>query len=122
MSPLILYIEDQPDNTLLGVRVLESLGYRALMAPNGQAGLALAEAHHPALILLDINLPDMDGYTVARRLRTLPGFETTPIIAVSANALREDMAQAYEAGCNAYITKPISLPTLRDQIKALLPA
>jgi CheY-like chemotaxis protein len=124
MAYTICYIEDNPDNRLLVQRALESRGYRFIAAPNGLDGIKMVEEQHPDLILLDINLPDIDGYEVARRLR---GSEHqhllyTPIIAVTANALKGDAERALAAGCDVYMSKPINIRELWARVEAFLPA
>lgn len=116
----VLYIEDNPDNVELVDRVCESLGHKMLVAINGTLGLAMAEASLPDLILLDINLPDLDGYEIARRLRAHPLTQVTPIVAVTANALKGDSDRAMEAGCNDYIAKPVIIGDLRKKMALYL--
>lgn len=122
MEQTVLYIEDNPDNMMLVQRAIEVLGYQFVWAANGQQGLELAETHHPDLILLDINLPDIDGYEIARRLRAnnQSRLFTVPIIAVTANALKGDAEKALTAGCTAYMAKPINTRELRKQVMATL--
>ena len=117
MAHNILYIEDNPDNTTLVRRALESRGYKLLSSANGVKGVAMAEAEEIDLILLDINLPDIDGYEVARRLRASAKSEltTVPIIAVTANALKGDAEKALNAGCDVYMSKPINIRELWHQ-------
>ncbi len=122
MSPNVLYIEDNPDNMLLVQRALESRGYQMLRAENGQKGVALAESEKVDLILLDINLPDIDGYEVARRIRASGKRAYTPIIAVTANALKGDAERALEAGCDVYMSKPINIRELWARVEAFVPA
>jgi CheY-like chemotaxis protein len=122
MSATILYIEDNPDNSLLVQRALEARGYQVLWAVSGASGIEQAEARPPDLILLDINLPDIDGYEVARRLRAHAGLRTVPIMAITANALKGDAEKAFAAGCDAYIAKPIQLHELWDRVAALVQA
>lgn len=124
MGHNILCVEDNPDNMMLVKRVLESRGYAVLEARNGLAGLAKAEGEEVDLVLLDINLPDIDGYEVARRLRSSskPSLATVPIIAITANALKGDAEKALEAGCNVYMSKPINIKELWARVGALLPA
>lgn len=119
----ILYIEDNPDNTTLVRRALEARGYKLLHAPNGVKGVLLAEAEEVSLILLDINLPDIDGYEVAKRLRSSNKRELTsvPIIAVTANALKGDAQKALEAGCDVYMSKPINIRELWARVEAFVP-
>jgi two-component system cell cycle response regulator DivK len=119
----ILYIEDNPDNMILVQRALEARGYCLLKAMKGLEGVAKAESDPVDLILLDINLPDIDGYEVARRLRTSNKRElrTVPIIAVTANALKGDAEKALEAGCDVYMSKPINIRELWARVEAFVP-
>ncbi|HET6596851.1 MAG TPA: response regulator [Anaerolineales bacterium] len=123
MTYNILYIEDNPDNMMLVQRALEARGYRLLKAMKGMDGVATAESEHVDLILLDINLPDIDGYEVARRLRSSSKHELTrvPIIAVTANALKGDAEKALEAGCDVYMSKPINIRELWARVEAFVP-
>lgn len=121
MTKKILYIEDNADNRLLIRRILEAEGYTLSEAPTGKQGLTLAHNSTPNLILVDINLPDIDGYEVTRRLRQMNHLQTTPIIAITANALKGDKEKSLAAGCNSYISKPINVDQLPQQIKAFLP-
>jgi CheY-like chemotaxis protein len=123
MTHTILYIEDNPDNTTLVRRALEARGYKLLDAPNGVKGVSLAETQDIQLILLDINLPDIDGYEVARRLRASPkrSLALIPIIAVTANALKGDAQRALEAGCDVYMSKPINIRELWARVEAFVP-
>ena len=123
MTHTILYIEDNPDNTMLVRRALEARGYKLLNAPTGIKGVEIAEAEPVELILLDINLPDIDGYEVARRLRSNSKVElkTVPIIAVTANALKGDAEKALDAGCDVYMSKPINIRELWARVEAFVP-
>lgn len=124
MGNTILYIEDNPDNMLLVQRALESRGYKLLKAVNGVDGISMAEGNMIDLILLDINLPDIDGYEVAQRLRKSGKAELAhlPIIAVTANALKGDAERALEAGCDVYMSKPINIRELWARIEAYVPS
>ena len=122
MSAIILYIEDNPDNSLLVQRALKARGYEVLWAADGLSGIEQAEAHSPDLILLDINLPDIDGYEVARRLRAHDSLGAIPIMAITANALKGDAEKALAAGCDAYIAKPLQLHELWARVAALVRA
>jgi len=123
MNNNILYIEDNPDNMRLVQRALESRGYRLLQANNGLDGVQMAETEQVDLILLDINLPDIDGYEVARRLRSSQkrALASTPIIAVTANALKGDAERALDAGCDVYMSKPINIRELWARVEAFVP-
>jgi two-component system, cell cycle response regulator DivK len=124
MEKTILYIEDNPDNMVLVRRVLESAGYQLLEAKNGTEGIALAERKEVDLILLDINLPDIDGYEVAKRIRAskIQKLAYIPIIAITANALRGDAERSLAAGCDVYMSKPINIRELRARVEAFVPS
>jgi two-component system cell cycle response regulator DivK len=124
MGSNILYIEDNPDNMMLVKRALEARGYKLLQALNGLKGVAAAESEKVDLILLDINLPDIDGYEVARRIRGSTKHELAyvPIIAVTANALKGDAEKALSAGCDVYMSKPINIRELWARVEAFLPS
>lgn len=119
----ILYIEDNPDNMRLVKRALEAKGYIIHGAANGLSGIQLAESIEPNLILLDINLPDIDGYEVARRIRNhrSNALRYCPIIAITANTLKGDAAQALDAGCDVYMSKPINIRELWARVEAFVP-
>jgi two-component system cell cycle response regulator DivK len=116
----ILYIEDNPDNMLLVKRVMQAHGYNLLEAKNGKEGIWIAENQDVDLVLLDINLPDFDGYEVARRLRSSGKHKLTyvPIIAITANALKGDAEKALDAGCDVYMSKPINIRELWARVEA----
>ena len=119
----VLYIEDNPDNTMLVRRALEARGYKLLHSVTGINGVNMAETEEVSLILLDINLPDIDGYEVARRLRSSSkrALSTIPIIAITANALKGDAEKALNAGCDVYMSKPINIRELWARVEAFVP-
>ena len=125
MGSNILYIEDNPDNMMLVKRALESRGYKLLQAMDGLTGVSMAENQEVDLILLDINLPDIDGYEVARRIRSSEkkiALAYLPIIAVTANALKGDAEKAVAAGCDVYMSKPINIRELWAHVEAFVPS
>lgn len=124
MPKNILYIEDNPDNMTLVRRVLLARGYGLLEARNGREGLSMARKEKVDLVLLDINLPDIDGYEVAKRLRgsDKPQLSYVPIIAITANALKGDAEKALQAGCDVYMSKPINIHELWARVEGLLPS
>lgn len=124
MGNVVLYIEDNPDNLLLVKRALESRGYQLLQAMTGLEGVAVAEKEKVDLILLDINLPDIDGYEVATRLRrsSKHSLAYVPIIAITANALKGDAEKALAAGCDVYMSKPINIRELWARVEGFLPS
>jgi len=124
MGSTILYIEDNPDNMILVKRALEARGYKLIEALNGLTGVNKAETEELDLILLDINLPDIDGYEVARRIRSSKKLSLAyvPIIAVTANALKGDAEKALAAGCDVYMSKPINIRELWARVEAFVPS
>jgi two-component system cell cycle response regulator DivK len=116
----ILYIEDNFDNRILIKRVLEAEGYTVIEAANGVTGLELATSSAPDLILMDINLPDIDGYECTARLRQMDVIHRTPIVALTANVMEGDSQRALDAGCDGYIPKPIDVDILPVQVAGYL--
>jgi CheY-like chemotaxis protein len=116
----ILLVEDNEMNRDMLSRRLERRGYRLLIAVDGQEGLDVAAAQKPDLILLDMSLPILDGWEVARRLKADDTMRTVPVIALTAHAMAGDRERAIEAGCDDYDTKPVELPRLIEKIEALL--
>ena len=121
MKLKILLIEDNEQNRYLAKFLLEKCGYAVVSASDGRAGIELAKTVKPALILLDIQLPLMDGYTVARELRNNPALREIPIIAVTSYAMVGDREKALAAGCNGYLEKPINPDTFVTEIERFLP-
>ena len=117
----ILVIEDTEDNRLILGDLLASAGYELIEAVDGLAGVAAAEREMPDLILMDIQLPGIDGYEATRRIRAIPALATVPIIAVTSYALSGDEAKTRAAGCNAYVAKPYSPRQLLAKIREFLP-
>lgn len=120
MSKKILMIEDTEDNRQLLRDLFASTDYELLEAVNGLAGIAMAEAHKPDLILMDIQLPVLDGYETTRRLKGNPDTRHIPIIAVTSYALAGDEAKVRAAGCDAYVTKPYSPRQLLAKVREFL--
>lgn len=122
MKPNILYVEDQPDNMTLIRRIFHSESYNLIEAQTGFQGIDLAENQDVDVILLDINLPDIDGYEVAQRLRNSEKkmLSNVPIIAITANAMRGDAIKILGAGFDHYISKPINIQELMDKVEMYL--
>jgi two-component system cell cycle response regulator DivK len=120
MMAKILIIEDNEQNLYLETFILQKNGHDILQARNGEAAIALANQMHPDLILLDIQLPGMDGYRVAQQLRKNPSIATIPIIAVTSYAMAGDRERILEAGCTSYIEKPINPDTFHVEITQFL--
>jgi two-component system cell cycle response regulator DivK len=119
-SARILYVEDNRDNRLLVRRVLEAAGFLVMEAADAHSGLAEALTHPPDLILVDINLPGTDGYTLTARLKATPGLERVRVIALTANVMKGDREKTLAAGCDGYIQKPIDVDALPGQIARYL--
>jgi CheY-like chemotaxis protein len=122
MKATILVIEDNEKNLYLVTFILEKCGYQVIPARDGEAGIALARQIKPDLILLDIQLPVMDGYAVARELTRNGELRLTPIVAVTSYAMLGDRERILEAGCVGYIEKPINPATFITEIERYLPA
>jgi len=116
----ILYVEDNPDNRLLVKRILLSEDYSLLEATDARDALNLLQTTRPDLILMDINMPDMDGYTLTAKIKSLPGFERIPILALTANVMRGDKEKTLEAGCDGYIQKPLDIDQLTREIEKFI--
>jgi two-component system, cell cycle response regulator DivK len=116
----ILYVEDNPDNRLLIRRVLESEGYAVVEAANAKDAFDRIKEAPPSLILMDINMPDIDGYTLTAKLRSIPELNQVPIIALTANVMKGDRERSLEAGCDGYLQKPVDIDTLTSQIEKYL--
>jgi len=121
MSKMILVVEDQEDNRQILRDLLGNAGYAMQEAENGQDALTAVAKQRPDLILMDIQLPILDGYEATRRLKADPDTRGIPIIVVTSYALSGDEAKARESGCDAYVTKPYSPRALLAKIKEFLP-
>jgi two-component system cell cycle response regulator DivK len=119
-SRRILLVEDQEDGRRIVRDLLASSDYALIEAKTGEEGLALAERDEPDLILMDIQLPGLDGYEVTRRIKANPALKHIPVIAVTSYALSGDDQKAYAAGCDGYVTKPYSPRVLLAKIREYL--
>ncbi len=121
MSGRILLVEDNPANQLLAAAVLEREGFEVTVVECAQDALSAIAEHRPDLVLMDIQLPEVDGLTLTRQLKADPATSAIPIVAMSAHAMAADRDQAIAAGCAAFITKPIDTRVFGDQVRAHLP-
>ena len=121
MSKRILVVEDEEDNRRIVRDLLTSVGYEIIEAVTGEEGVEAAETHVPDLILMDIQLPGLDGYEATRRIKANPTLRHIPIIVVTSYALSGDDVKAFEAGCDAYISKPFSPRALLAKVREYLP-
>jgi two-component system cell cycle response regulator DivK len=116
----ILIVDDNQDSRELVVKILKNKGYRMIEAIDGEEALEKAIAEKPDLILMDISIPKINGYEVTRRLKSQADFKDTPVIALTAHAMKGDREKAIEAGCDGYISKPINVHEFPDQIKSYM--
>ncbi len=119
-SITILNVEDNPDNRTLARRLLEASGYKVLEAESAQRALELIGSQPIDLVLMDINMPDVDGYTLTARLKSQPSFHKVPIVALTANVMKGDRERSLQAGCDGYIEKPIDVDRFIDQVERFL--
>lgn len=122
MTIKVLYIEDNDQNYYLVNFILNAKGYAVVRAHDGREGIDMATTEMPDLILLDIQLPVMDGYATARELKKIPHVSMIPIVALTSYAMAGDREKALAAGCTGYIEKPINPKTFSDQIARFIPA
>ncbi len=120
MSRRILVVEDHEENRRIMRDLLTAAGYEMIEALTGEEGITLAERERPDLILMDIQLPGLDGYETTRRIKAQPALRAIPIIAVTSYALSGDDVKALEAGCDAYVTKPFSPRALLAKMREFL--
>jgi two-component system cell cycle response regulator DivK len=121
MSKRILVVEDEEDNRKIVRDLLTNAGFEMIEAEDGEKGVAAALRERPDLILMDMQLPVLDGYEATRRIKARPELKSVPIIAVTSYALRGDENKAIVAGCDGYVPKPFSPRALLAKIKELLP-
>jgi len=121
MTKRILVVEDQEDNRQILRDLLANAGFEMIEAEDGVQAIAAASEHRPDLILMDIQLPIMDGYEATRRIKADPALKSIPIIVVTSYALSGDESKARDAGCDAYVTKPYSPRQLLAKVKEFLP-
>lgn len=112
----ILHVEDNFENRILIRRLLLSEGYEVLEAENAIQAMKILSSNQPDLILMDINMPDIDGYTLTRELKARPQLSKVPIIAITANVMRRDRERVFESGCDGYIEKPIDVDHFLEQV------
>jgi two-component system cell cycle response regulator DivK len=112
----VLYIEDDPNNRMLVERVLRAEGYEVYTADSAEKGLQLATQVWPDIVLMDINMPHVDGFMATAYLREIPHFQRVPIVAVTANVMKGDREETLAAGCDGYIPKPIDVDRFPEEI------
>ena len=117
----ILYVEDNEDNVYMLRRRLERAGFAVVIASSGTQGVAMASSERPDLILMDLSLPDLDGWEATRRIKADPATKHIPVIAITANAMTGDKEKAMAAGCDDFDIKPVEIARLLAKISALKP-
>ena len=118
----ILYVEDNEDNIFMLTNRLQRKGYEVIVAKDGAQGVEMARRESPALVLMDLGLPVLDGWEAIRRLKMAPETSAIPIIALSAHAMATDRERAFDVGCDDFDTKPVEMSRLLGKIQALLPS
>ena len=116
----VLLVEDTEDNRQMMGRLLEMSGFRVVEATNGQEAVEVAARENPKIILMDLSLPFIDGLAATRRIRSLPGLNKVPIVAVSAHDTADFHQEALAAGCDAYLTKPIDFSELEEVMRRMM--
>ena len=119
-AKIVLHIEDNSDNRLLVRRVLQAAGYRVIEAANADQAHEVLKSNIPDLILMDINMPDIDGYTLTSQIKSNPLLQKVPVVAITANVMRGDREKVFKAGCNGYIEKPIDVDNFLEQVALFL--
>jgi len=120
MKGTVLVVEDNEDNRALVVKVLSRHGYRLLEAASGEEALERAALEPPDVVLMDINLAGMNGFEATRRLKEIPGLERLPVVALTAYAMVGDRERALAAGCDGYLSKPVDVRKLPEQVAAFI--
>lgn len=117
---LVLHVEDNFDNRLLVRRLLQAFGYQVIEAENANKARSLLQTQRPDLILMDINMPDVDGYTLTNELKAMPNLIGVPIVAITANVMKGDRERTLSAGCDGYIEKPIDVDRFIEQVERFI--
>jgi two-component system cell cycle response regulator DivK len=120
VGKVVLHIEDNTDNRLLIRRLLQAYGYQVVDAENAKRAREILVTQKPDLILMDINMPDVDGYTLTNELKMMPALQGVPIVAITANVMKGDRERTLSAGCDGYIEKPIDVDRFIDQIERFI--
>jgi two-component system cell cycle response regulator DivK len=117
---VVVHVEDNSDNRLLVRRLLQAYGYKVIDAESAARAREILETLQPDLILMDINMPDMDGYTLTNEIKAMPNLLTVPIVAITANVMKGDRERTLSAGCDGYIEKPIDVDRFIEQVERFL--
>jgi two-component system, cell cycle response regulator DivK len=117
---VVLHVEDNPDNRMLIRRLLQAFGYDVIDAENATRAREILKNNRPDLILMDINMPDIDGYTLTNELKAMPNLMGVPVVAITANVMKGDRERTLSAGCDGYIEKPIDVDRFIEQVERFL--
>ncbi len=117
---IVFHVEDNSDNRLLVRRLLQAFGYQVVEAANATMAREILKTQRPDLILMDINMPDIDGYTLTNELKSMPNLMGVPIVAITANVMKGDRERTLSAGCDGYIEKPIDVDRFIEQVERFL--
>ena len=117
---LVFHVEDNFDNRMLVRRLLTAFGYKVIEAKNAAQARELLKTCQPDLILMDINMPDVDGYTLTNELKAMPNLMMVPIVAITANVMKGDRERTLSAGCDGYIEKPIDVDRFLEQVERFI--
>ncbi|MBE0698654.1 MAG: response regulator [Anaerolineaceae bacterium] len=120
VAKTVLHIEDNFDNRLLIRRLLQAFGYLVIEAESAIQAREMLKTQHPDLILMDINMPDVDGFALTNEIKSTPQFHNIPIVAITANVMKGDRERALNAGCDGYIEKPIDVDRFIEQIECFI--
>lgn len=116
----VLYVEDNLENRILIRRILQAAGFEILEAENASQAFQAVQSQIPDLILMDINMPEIDGYTLTSHLKSIPALQHVPIVALTANVMKGDRERTFQAGCDGYIQKPVDVDSLPQQVLRFL--
>jgi two-component system, cell cycle response regulator DivK len=117
---VVLHVEDNSDNRLLVRRLLQAFGYQVVEAENAARAREILKSQRPDLILMDINMPDIDGYTLTNELKAMPNLLGVPVVAITANVMKGDRERTLSAGCDGYIEKPIDVDRFIEQVERFI--
>lgn len=119
-AKVVLHVEDNADNRMLVRRLLQAFGYQVIDAANAKAAREILNKQRPDLILMDINMPDIDGYTLTNEFKSMPNLMGVPIVAITANVMKGDRERTLSAGCDGYIEKPIDIDRFIEQVERFI--
>ena len=120
LNTTVLYVEDNFENRVLIRRILQAEGYIVLEAGSASEAISTVRELKPDIILMDINMPDMDGYTLTAKIKSIPHLQSVPVVALTANVMKGDRERSFQAGCDGYIQKPVDVDSFPIQVASYL--